>query len=83
MIPTRIIAVLFAAATCALFSSSAANARSLGSVEGMPFFGRPYPYGYVYHRPPVECYEIRPVDTPDGPKLMETWICDAPLSARY
>ncbi|SFK75462.1 hypothetical protein SAMN05444581_11817 [Methylocapsa palsarum] len=83
MIPGKIIAGLLGAFAGALCFASAASANSLGSVEGMPFFGRPYPYGFVYHRAPSECYEIRPVDTPDGPKLMETWICDAPVSARY
>jgi hypothetical protein len=83
MVPNRIVAGIFSACLCASVFAPAADARSLGSVEGMPFFGRPYPYGYVYHRPPAECYDIRPVDTPDGPKLMLTWICDIPVSARY
>ncbi len=63
----------------------AASAGSLGSDQGLPFFGRPYPYGYVYHRPPAECYEIQPVETPDGPKLLLTWICGggSRVTARY
>ncbi len=62
---------------------SAGQANSLGTETGLPFFGRPYPYGYVYHRPPIECIEIRPVDTPDGPRLEETWVCGARVTARY
>jgi hypothetical protein len=62
---------------------AAGNANSLGTVEGMPFWGVPYPYGYVYRRPPAECFEIRPVYTPDGPRLEETWICGSPVTARY
>ncbi|MGH6795370.1 MAG: hypothetical protein ACREDH_09290 [Methylocella sp.] len=59
------------------------QARPVGSVEGMPFFGRPYPYGYVYHRPPIECYALQPVETPDGPRIELIWICGAPVTAKY
>lgn len=59
------------------------HANSLGTVDGLPFFGRPYPYYYVYHRPPAECYQARPVDTPDGPRIELTWICGATVRARY
>lgn len=58
-------------------------ANSLGDVDGLPFFGRPYPYGYVYHRPPIECYDVRPVDTPDGWRWEVRWICDGHVTARY
>ena len=60
-------------------------AGGLGTVEGLPFFGQPYPYGYVYHRPPVECYSVEAVDTPLGPRIEVAWICDgqAPVKARY
>ena len=61
----------------------AAQARPLGTVEGMPFFGLPYPHGYVYHRPRMECYAFRQVDTPEGPRIEEIWICGAPVTARY
>ena len=61
----------------------AAQANSLGTVDGLPFFGRPYPYFYVYHRPPAECYEAHPVDTPDGPRIELVWICGATVRARY
>lgn len=76
---------LVAAVACASATllPCAAGANSLGSVQGLPFFGRPYPYGYVYHRPPAECFDIREVETPDGPRLQETWICDHPVTARY
>jgi hypothetical protein len=61
-----------------------ANANSLGTVDGLPFFGRPYPYYYVYHRPPAECYEAHPVDTPDGPRIELDWICGGgTVRARY
>jgi hypothetical protein len=60
-----------------------ADARPVGTVEGMPFFGLPYPYGYVYHRPNLDCFALQQIDTPTGPRVVEVWICDAPVSARY
>jgi hypothetical protein len=62
---------------------SVSHANSLGTVDGLPFFGRPYPYYYVYHRPPAECYEAHPVDTPDGPRIELVWTCGATVRARY
>ncbi|HUZ90519.1 MAG TPA: hypothetical protein VMU78_01250 [Methylocella sp.] len=62
---------------------AASQARPLGTVEGMPFFGLPYPYGYVYHPPKLECYDIHQVETPYGPQIEETWICGAPVRAKY
>jgi hypothetical protein len=65
---------------------SAASANSLGDVEGLPFWGRPYPYGYVYHRPPEDCIQIRRIEEPFGPAGTEvTWVCGdhRPVSARY
>jgi hypothetical protein len=59
------------------------QARPLGTVEGMPFFGLPYPAWYIYHRPKIECYAFQPVDTPDGPRIEVTWICGAPVVAKY
>lgn len=59
------------------------QARPVGTVEGLPFFGLPYPFGYVYDRPRIECYAFRQVDTPDGPRIEETWTCGAPVTARY
>ena len=61
----------------------ASRARPVGTVEGMPFFGLPYPYGYVYHSPKLDCYDIQQVDTPDGQRIQETWICGVPVTAKY
>jgi hypothetical protein len=61
----------------------ASQARPVGTVEGMPFFGLPYPYGYVYNPPRMECYDLQQVDTPDGPRIQEIWTCGAPVTARY
>jgi hypothetical protein len=61
----------------------ATQARPVGTVEGMPFFALPYPYGYVYHRPRIECYDIQEVYTPDGPKIQEIWTCDGHVTAKY
>ena len=57
---------------------SAGNANSLGTDIGLPFFGRPYPYGYVYRPIPIECIDVHPVGTPDGPRLAVTWVCGGP-----
>ncbi len=59
------------------------QARPVGTVNGMPFFGLPYPFGYVYHRPRIECYAFQQVETPDGPRIQVIWICGAPVTARY
>jgi hypothetical protein len=61
----------------------ASEARPVGTVEGMPFFGLPYPYGYVYHPPKMECYDIQQVNTPDGPRIQEIWTCGVPVTAKY
>lgn len=61
----------------------ASLARPLGTVGWMPFFGLPYPYGYVYHRPRMECYSIQEVDTPEGARIEEVWTCGGPVRARY
>jgi hypothetical protein len=61
----------------------ASQARPVGTIEGMPFFGLPYPYGYVYHPPKMECYDIQQVDTPDGPRIQEIWTCGVPVTAKY
>lgn len=71
-----------AAALCLLLPASL-DARPLGTVDWMPFFGLPYPNGYVYHPPKMECYEFRPVDTPDGPRIVAVWTCGTPVTARY
>ncbi|MCI0735630.1 MAG: hypothetical protein L0Y50_05075 [Beijerinckiaceae bacterium] len=61
----------------------ASQARPVGTVDWMPFFGLPYPHGYVYHPPKMECYDIRQVETLFGPLVQETWICDGPVRAKY
>jgi hypothetical protein len=75
-----------AAALClSLLSPSASQARPLGTVDWMPFFGLPYPFGYVYHPPRMECYDIQQVQTPDGPMIQQVWVCDGepPVRAKY
>jgi hypothetical protein len=62
---------------------AASQARQLGTVDWMPFFGLPYPNGYVYHPPRMECYELQPVDTPNGPRIAVVWTCGAPVRARF
>jgi len=59
------------------------QARPVGTVDGMPFYGLHYPFGYVYHRPRIECYAFQQVETPDGPRIQAIWICGAPVTARY
>jgi hypothetical protein len=66
-----------------LVSPVTSQARPVGTVEWMPFFGRPYPYGYVYHPPRLECYAFQQVDTLVGPRVEAIWICGAPVTARY
>ncbi|WP_036257261.1 hypothetical protein [Methylocapsa aurea] len=83
MISSRTAAAIIGAFFGAMALPGSVSAGSLGSVDGLPFFGHPYPYGYVYRRPPVECYDIHYVDTPDGPRLEEVWICGTPVTARY
>ena len=60
------------------------QARPVGTVDGMPFFGLPYPYGYVYHRPRMECYAFsRSWDPLQGWQVETIWICGAPVTAKY
>ncbi len=60
------------------------QARPVGTVEGMPFFGLPYPFGYVYHRPIMECYAFsRSFDPLQGPRVEAIWICGSPVTAKY
>jgi hypothetical protein len=59
------------------------QARPVGTVDGMPFFGLPYPFGYVYHRPRIECYAFQQVETLYGLRIQAIWICGAPVTARY
>jgi hypothetical protein len=62
---------------------SALQARPLGTVDWMPFFGQPYPNGYVYHPPQIECYSYQVVETPDGPRTAAVWTCGPPVVAKY
>jgi hypothetical protein len=60
------------------------QARPVGTVDGMPFFGLPYPYGYVYHRPSLECYAFQRVwSWWEGPRIQVIWTCGAPVTAKY
>ena len=60
------------------------QARPVGTVDGMPFFGLPYPFGYVYHRPRMECYSFsRSWDPLQGPQVEAIWTCGSPVRAKY
>ncbi len=59
------------------------QARPVGTVDWMPFFGLPYPFGYVYHRPNLECYAFQQVYTLAGPRVQAIWICGTPVTAKY
>ncbi len=83
MAPRKLVFSLLGLCLGAAALPASGNANSLGTEDGLPFFGRPYPYGYVYHRPPVECIDVHPVQTPDGPRLEETWVCGGQVTARY
>lgn len=72
-----------AACLCMMVLPVTSQARPVGTVEGMPFFGHPYPYGYVYHRPNMECYAFQRVWSWDGPRIEVTWICGDPVTAKY
>lgn len=55
------------------------QARPLGTVDWMPFFGLPYPNGFVYHPPRMECYSFEQIFDPlEGYKIVPIWICGAP-----
>jgi hypothetical protein len=58
-----------------LLLPAASEARPVGTVDWMPFFALPYPFGYVYHPPRMECYDVREVQTPAGPMIQEVWTC--------
>jgi hypothetical protein len=79
--PAAIGVCLGVMALTALPASS--QARPVGTVTGMPFFGLPYPFGYTYHPPRMECYAFQQVETPDGPRIQETWVCGVPVIAKY
>jgi hypothetical protein len=67
----------------AMMLPNASEARPVGTVQGLPFFGLPYPYGYVYNPPRMECYTFQQVETPDGPRIAAVWTCGAPVTAKY
>jgi hypothetical protein len=83
MLLSRTVAAILGLSLGATALPAAVSAGSLGSVDGLPFFGRPYPYYYVYRRPRLECYDVQYVDTPVGPRLREVWVCGGPVTARY
>ena len=60
-----------------------AKAKPVGTIQTMPFFGLPYPFGYVYHRPNLDCYDFQTVQTLNGPVVQQTWKCETPVSAKY
>ena len=66
---------------------AASEARPLGTVDWMPYFGLPYPFNYVYRPPRMECYDIqREYDIIDGVyKAIPVWICggEPPVRAKY
>jgi hypothetical protein len=63
--------------------AKAARKKALGTVNWMPFFGLPYPNGYVHH-PPRECYSFEQVFDPvEGFKIVPIWICGASVRATY
>lgn len=70
-----------------LLLPGAPQARPVGTVDWMPFSALPYPFGFDYRPPPMECYDIQEVLTPVGPMIQEIWTCDgggeARLRARY
>jgi hypothetical protein len=77
-----------AAGVClSLAFPAASEARPLGTVDWMPYFGLPYPFNYVYHPPRMECYDIqREYDIIDGVyKAIPVWICgdQPPVRAKY
>ncbi len=60
------------------------QARPVGTVEGMPFFGLPYPFGYVYHRPRMAWYTFsQSFDPLQGPRVEAIWTCGSPVRAKY
>lgn len=67
-----------------MMAPSALDARPLGTVQGMPFFGLPYPNYYIYH-PPKICYDFQEVYDPlEGPKTVPIpVVCGEPVTARY
>lgn len=82
-----VLKIAAAAGLClSLLLPAAAEARPLGTVDWMPFFGLPYPFGYKYRPPRLECYEFQTVYDPNvGYETVPVWICGGkpPVRARY
>jgi hypothetical protein len=78
-------AALVAAFIGVSVSPCTTQARPLGNIEGMPFWGHPYPYGYVYRRVPEHCIHVEQVEQFFAPPLtLVTVDCgDRPVTARY
>jgi hypothetical protein len=82
----RISGAVMIAATIGMSAMPATTeARPLGTVQGLPFWAQPYPYGYVYRRPPEHCIQVQQYEQFFAPPLTEvTFVCgDPPVSARY
>jgi len=78
-------AALLAAAIGAGASPCPTLARPLGSVEGLPFWAHPFPYGFVYRGPPEHCIHVEQFEQPFAPPVTEVTVdCGGPpVSARY
>jgi hypothetical protein len=85
---------LYTSMVCAgLFSSTLGAAAGPLQVALLPveiappvpvsFWGQPYPYGYVYRRPQLECWAPRRVDSLFGSREELVWVCDNSVTARY
>ncbi|MBO0732867.1 MAG: hypothetical protein J2P49_00815 [Methylocapsa sp.] len=81
------IAVAVTALCLGLLLPGTPQARPVGTVNWMPFFAQPYPFGFDYRPPPMQCYDIQEVQTPAGPMIQQIWTCDgggeARVRARY
>ncbi len=78
-------AALVGAVLGASLSPSVTDARPLGTVEGLPFWGHPFPYGYTYRRVPEHCIHVEQIEQPFAPpQTVVTVDCgQGPVSARY
>jgi len=76
-------AAMIGAIVVSATAPTVSEAKPVGTVQGMPFFGLPYPFGYVYHPPRLECYEFQTVETINGPVVQPIWKCGKPVPAKY
>jgi hypothetical protein len=53
------------------------------TTEPVTFWGKPYPYGYAYVRPQPKCWVSRRVETPNGWRIEEVWVCGEVVTSRY